>query len=306
MEVEKANQELRTLDEMKSNLLANVSHELQTPLVSIKGYTDMILKGRLGAITEEQRKGLEVSLRNIDRLIGMINNLLSFSRLEREMAGMTLTTFALPELIEEAIELVRDGASQRRISLTSRYQTDDLEIKADREKIGQVFTNLLGNAVKYNRDGGQVQIDVRKGRRGYLLVDVRDTGIGIPRESIDKIFDRFYRAPGEGPATAPGTGLGLSIVRDVLRMHGCIVKVDSTLGEGTVFTFTLPLASRPEEKAPPALPDGAAGAPPAGDSSSGPIAAKDPRAAAGRGSTPAPQQGPGRQDSRGAPGWLPR
>lgn len=249
-EVGRANQELRALDEMKSNLLANVSHELQTPLVSIKGYTDMILKGRLGAITDEQRKGLEVSLRNIDRLIGMIQNLLSFSRIEKDMAGLNITPFALPELIEESIELVREPAEARRIALTSRYQTDDLEVRGDREKIGQVFTNLLSNAVKYNRDGGQVQIDVRRGRAGYLLVDVRDTGVGIARESLDRIFDRYYRTPGAASGAAPGTGLGLAIARDILRMHGCIIKVDSAPGEGTVFTFTLPVVSRPKTDGP--------------------------------------------------------
>lgn len=244
-DVERANQELRTLDEMKSNLLANVSHELQTPLVSIKGYTEMILKGRLGAVTEEQRKGLEVSLRNIDRLIGMINNLLNFSRIERDMAGMTISSFPLPEIVEEAIELVTEEAAARRISLTTRYMSDELLVRADRDKISQVFINLLGNAVKYNRDGGQVQVDVRKGKKGYLIVDVRDTGVGIPKEAIEKIFDRFYRVEGEAPSGAAGSGIGLSIVRDILRMHGCIIKAESTLGEGTIFTFTLPVAGAP-------------------------------------------------------------
>src|SRR4029450_7144872 len=130
-EIEKANQELRTLDEMKSNLLANVSHELQTPLVSIKGYTEMILKGRLGTVTEEQKKGLEVSLRNIDRLIGMINNLLNFSRLEKDMAGMVITNFPLPALVDEAIDLVRESAASRRVTLSSRYLTHAAQEKAD-------------------------------------------------------------------------------------------------------------------------------------------------------------------------------
>lgn len=259
-EIEKANQELRTLDEMKSNLLANVSHELQTPLVSIKGYTEMILKGRLGTVTEEQKKGLEVSLRNIDRLIGMINNLLNFSRLEKDMAGMVITNFPLPALVDEAIDLVRESAASRRVTLSSRYLTDAVEVKADRDKISQVFVNLLGNAVKYNRDGGQVQIDVRKGKKGYLIVDVRDTGIGIPRESLEKIFDRFYRVS-EEPAGAAGSGIGLSIVRDILRMHGCIIKADSTLGEGTVFTFTLPIAVSGRESEGSNGPSGAAGEP---------------------------------------------
>ena len=259
-EIEKANQELRTLDEMKSNLLANVSHELQTPLVSIKGYTEMILKGRLGTVTEEQKKGLEVSLRNIDRLIGMINNLLNFSRLEKDMAGMIITTFPLPALVDETIDLVHESAEARRVSLSSRYLTDEVEVKADRDKIGQVFVNLLANAVKYNRDGGQVQVDVRKGKKGYLIVDVRDTGIGIPRESLEKIFDRFYRVS-EEPTGAAGSGIGLAIVRDILRMHGCIIKADSTLGEGTVFTFTLPIAPSGRESEGANGPSGAAGEP---------------------------------------------
>src|SRR5204863_667803 len=114
-------------------------HELQTPLVSIKGYTEMILKGRLGTVTEEQKKGLEVSLRNIDRLIGMINNLLNFSRLEKDMAGMVITSFPLPGLVEETIELVHESADARRIALSSRYLTDEILVKADRDKIGQVF-----------------------------------------------------------------------------------------------------------------------------------------------------------------------
>jgi two-component system phosphate regulon sensor histidine kinase PhoR len=168
---------------------------------------------------------------------------LNFSRIERDMAGMTITTFPLPELMEETIELVRARAEQRRIALTSRYLTDELSVKADRDKIAQVFINLLENAVKYNRDGGQVQVEVRKGKKGYLIVDVRDTGIGIPRDSLDRVFDRLYRVGGETPSGAPGSGIGLSIVRDILRMHGCIIKADSALGEGTVFTFTLPSAN---------------------------------------------------------------
>lgn len=268
-EVERANLELRTLDEMKSNLLANVSHELQTPLVSIKGYTEMILKGRLGSVTEEQRKGLEVSLRNIDRLIGMINNLLNFSRIERDMSSMRIASWPLHQLVDEAIDVVREEASERRITLTTRYLTDDLTVKADRDKISQVFINLLANAVKYNRDGGQAEVDVRKGKKGYLIVDVRDTGVGIPKDSLERIFERFYREPAGGASSAPGSGIGLAIVRDILRMHGCIIKADSRLGEGSVFTFTLPLAATPQEE--PSGPPGSPAGPVGGDALRGPI-----------------------------------
>src|SRR5262249_25943373 len=134
-ELDRINRELRSLDQMRSSLLSNVSHELQTPLVSIKGYTEMILKGKLGSVTEEQRRGLEISLRNIDRLIGMIENLLALARREREMAPIELTSFPLWELVEEAVELVRGQAERRRITVTTRYLTEDLVVKADREKI---------------------------------------------------------------------------------------------------------------------------------------------------------------------------
>jgi hypothetical protein len=202
---------------MKSNLLANVSHELQTPLVSIKGYTELILKGRLGAVTDEQRKGLDVSLRNIDRLIGMINNLLNFSRIERDMSSMRIESWPLHQLVEETIDVVREAATELRIAITTRYMTDDLIVKADREKISQVFLNLLSNAIKYNREGGQVEVDVRKGKRGYLIVDVRDTGVGIPKDSLERIFER-YRAAGRLGQPAPGSG-SARVVRDILRMQ---------------------------------------------------------------------------------------
>lgn len=245
-DLDRINQELRSLDQMRSSLLANVSHELQTPLVSIKGYTEMILKGRLGSITEEQRRGLDISLRNIDRLIGMIENLLSLARRERELPAMELKTFLLWDLIEEAIDTLREPAEKRRVTVTTRYLTEDLAIKADREKILQVFLNLLSNAIKFNRDGGEASLSVRRGRHGYLLVEVRDTGIGIPAESLDRIFDRDFRVDEPAAREREGQGLGLAIVRDILRLHGCTVKADSRLGEGAVFTFTLPLAATPE------------------------------------------------------------
>jgi PAS domain S-box-containing protein len=242
-DLDRINRELRSLDQMKSELLANVSHELQTPLVSIKGYTEMILKGKLGSVTAEQRRGLEISLRNIDRLIGMIDNLLALARTEKEMPAMEVTVYPLWELIEECVELVRERADKRGIILTTRYLTEDLMVKGDRAKIAQVFLNLLSNAIKFNREKGEVSLSVRRGKRGYLIVEIRDTGIGIPAESLDRIFDRLYRVPVADASAQQGSGLGLSIVKDILRLHGCVVKADSRPGEGSVFTFTLPMAS---------------------------------------------------------------
>jgi PAS domain S-box-containing protein len=246
-ELDRLNRELRTLDEMKSDLLANVSHELQTPLVSIRGYTEMILKGRLGSITEEQRKGLTLSLKNVDRLISMIDNLLSFARIDREAADLRVSAFPLRVLLEESEEMLRSRIQERRLRFEVSFDDPDLVVQADREKILQVFLNLLSNAIKFNRDGGRIEVSIRRGRSGFARVQVRDTGVGIPEDELERVFDRFYRAAPPAEGRPRGTGIGLSIVRSILRLHGCTIQAKSRVGEGTVFTFTLPLA-RPDSR----------------------------------------------------------
>ncbi|OLD65792.1 MAG: hypothetical protein AUI52_06225 [Acidobacteria bacterium 13_1_40CM_2_68_10] len=238
----KLNTELRSLDEMKSNLLANVSHELHTPLVSIKGYTEMILKRRLGPLTPEQERGLGVALKNIDRLIEMIDNLLSFSRIEKGETQLHLEDVPLWQVVDEAIELVGERIRKKSLSVTTQYETDELAVRGDRVKIGQVLVNLLTNAIKFNKEEGRITLTVRKGAKGFLEVDVADTGVGIPEEARDKIFERFYQADSSPRRKYEGTGIGLSIVRDILRLHGCTIRVRSQAGLGSVFTFTLPLA----------------------------------------------------------------
>jgi PAS domain S-box-containing protein len=240
-ELDRLNGELKTLDQMKSDLLANVSHELQTPLVSIRGYTEMVLKGRLGAITEEQRKGLTLSLTNVDRLIAMIDNLLAFARMDRELGEIRIATFALSPLVEEAVELVREKLQEKHVGIATTFEERSVAVRADREKILQVFLNLITNGIKFNREGGRIEIAVRRAKPGFVAVEVRDTGVGIPESDLEKVFDRFYRVGGKAGAEQ-GTGLGLSIVRNILRLHGCVIQAQSRPGEGSTFTFTLPAA----------------------------------------------------------------
>jgi len=247
--LEALNTELKSLDEMKSSLLANVSHELHTPLVSIKGYTEMILKRKLGPLTPEQERGLGVALKNIDRLIELIDNLLSFSRMEKGETQLHLENVALWQLVDEAIDLVGERVRRRNLTVTTQYETDDLTVRCDRVKVGQVLTNLMTNAVKFNRDGGQITLTARRGPQGFLELDVADTGIGIPPEAQSRIFERFYQVDGSPRRRYEGTGIGLSIVRDILRLHGCTIRVASEVGKGSVFTVTLPLA-RDQEPAP--------------------------------------------------------
>ncbi len=244
-EMQALNRDLKVLAEMKSNLLANVSHELKTPLVSIKGFTELILQGRLGSITEEQKNGLEVALRNIDRLIGLIGNLLEFARSSSSAPLLKLESFPLAGLVGEAFELVRGEAERRGIRMKMTIP-QDLVVRADRDKIVQVMLNLLTNGIKYNNDGGRLTVVAATGRRATARVEVQDTGIGIRREDLERIFDRNYRAGNRGEP-ADGAGIGLAITKDILREHGCMIRAESRPGQGSVFSFTLPLESKPDD-----------------------------------------------------------
>jgi len=240
-ELETMNRELKSVDGMKSSLLANVSHELQTPLVLIKGYTEMILKRKIGPLTAEQEKGLSVALKNIDRLVEMIDNLLDFSRMERGESPLDLEEFPLWQVVDEVVELIREKIRSKGVSLTTRYETDDLMVRGDRGKIAQVFINLLSNAIKFNREGGEIAVRAATGEQpGTLAVEVSDTGLGIPPEEREKIFDRFYQVDSSPARRAEGTGIGLSIVRDILRLHGCSIHAEGGESGGSRFVFTLP------------------------------------------------------------------
>jgi signal transduction histidine kinase len=184
-----------------------------------------------------------VALRNIDRLVEMIDNLLDFSKMERGDASLQLEEFPLWQVVDETIELVREKIRAKGIYVTTEYETDDLDVKADRGKISQVFINLLSNAVKFNREGGRITLRVKAGDRGMVDVEVQDTGIGIPPEAQGRIFDRFYQVDSSARKNYEGTGIGLSIVKEILAMHGCGIRVESRVGEGTRFAFTLPRAS---------------------------------------------------------------
>jgi signal transduction histidine kinase len=218
--------------------LGNVSHELQAPLVAIRGYTEMTLKERLGPISEEQRKGLSLSLRNIDRLIALIDSITGTP----EAADLQLSRFSLRTLIEEATEVVRDKMQGKGIHFMLDMPADGVEVHADREKILRVFINLFSNAIKFNKQGGSVEVRVRPGESGYLTAEIEDTGVGIAAGEIGRIFERRFRAGGAAEE-AKGHGLGLAIVREILRQHGCSIEARSEIDSWTRMTLTLPMVS---------------------------------------------------------------
>ncbi|MBM3289798.1 MAG: response regulator, partial [Candidatus Hydrogenedentes bacterium] len=236
-----ANEELKTLDEMKTNLLSNVSHELRTPLVSVMGYTDMIINGKAGPVNAEQKEYLGISLRNIEKLVTLIENLLDFSRLHRGTETIVFDEFDLCDCARASMQIIQPVADGRGITLELNAPEGPLLVEGDKSKLGQVFTNLLSNAVKFNRAGGSVTVELTP-KDDCVHVAVHDTGIGIPQEALDKVFTRFYQYDSSSTRKYGGTGIGLSISQDIARLHGTRITASSEVGKGSTFRFVLPLA----------------------------------------------------------------
>ncbi|NUM55390.1 MAG: response regulator [Candidatus Hydrogenedentes bacterium] len=236
-----ANEELKTLDEMKTNLLSNVSHELRTPLVSVMGYTDMIINGKAGPVNAEQKEYLGISLRNIEKLVTLIENLLDFSRLHRGTETIVFDEFDLRDCAKASMQVIQPVADSRGIKLELKAPAEPVLVEGDKSKLGQVFTNLLSNAVKFNKADGSIVVEFTI-KDDCVHAAVHDTGIGIPQEALDKVFTRFYQYDSSSTRKYGGTGIGLSISQDIARLHGTRITVSSEVGKGSTFRFVLPLA----------------------------------------------------------------
>ncbi len=240
-ELARAKRSLEERERERTELFGEISHELQTPLVSIRGYTQMILEGRLGKINEEQRRGLEVTLRNVDRMVEMIDNLLALARADRG-GEPELEEVEVEPVVRGVVERHQGAARARKVELAVRQEAPGARVLAERDGFERVLDNLVGNAIKFNREGGRVELTVRAGRApGFLEVEVADTGPGIPEDERERIFDRFWR--GRTSAGVPGSGIGLATVKSLVERHGGWVAVDSRPGAGARFTFTWPVAS---------------------------------------------------------------
>lgn len=242
--LETANRELATLDRMKTDLLANVSHELRTPLAAIRGYVEFIQEGQLGPTTEAQRKGLEVCLRNSERLTKTINMLLDFSRMELGRVPIRPAPFQIGRLIAQVVAGIESDARKRRIRLRTVVERNLNPVDGDRDKLTQVLENLITNALKFTPDGGEVEVGAKPSADGGRIeVWVADTGIGIPPEERARVFDKFYQTDASATRKFGGIGLGLAIVKSILDAHGAEIVVDGRPGSGSIFRFSLPVAA---------------------------------------------------------------
>lgn len=229
---------LRENEQYRKEFVGNVSHELKTPLCSIQGYILTLLDGGLED-PDINRKYLEQSQKNIDRLIHIVRDLEDISRLEAGTLELQRERFDLLALVDEIMQSLEMQASERGITLVSdRGVLPQLMVDADRARVGQVLINLLSNSVKYGRDGGRTRVryvDMFE----KVMVEVQDNGIGLTAEQLPRIFERFYRVDKSRSRAAGGTGLGLAIVKHILEAHKETITVRSAPDVGTTFSFTL-------------------------------------------------------------------
>jgi signal transduction histidine kinase len=235
---------LQELDRLKSQFVSTVSHELRTPLSNIKLYLTLLQKGRV----EKRGDYYSVMEREVGRLEHLINELLDLSRLEAAVQPAHVERIVLDELIGTVLPNHRPHAEAKRLDVRHVPGAGVPAVRADRNQLIQVLTNLIANAILYTPEEGRIVLStaaVTVDNRLYARVSVRDSGIGIPPEDRERIFERFYRSPRAEAAGVPGSGLGLAIVREIVGLHGGRVQVESTPGQGSDFVVLLPAESQP-------------------------------------------------------------
>jgi len=235
--LEMALEEIRSVEKLKDEFLTTLSHELKTPLVSLKGFLQLLLRG--AASPEESQAHLEVCWRNLLKLEQQINNLLDLARLSQSKDHFRLAPVDLVKLLGTECENLRPTAEESNVSLSvDETPSEGAVVLGNAEKLIQLLDNLIVNAIKYNKKGGQVHLSVERGD-GRVTLAVRDSGVGIAREHMANIFNKFYRADITGTGRLEGLGIGLALVQEIVKLHGGDIAVQSELGKGTTFTVTL-------------------------------------------------------------------
>lgn len=235
--------DLRQVESYRKEFLGNVSHELKTPIFAIRGFTETLLGGAIDD-PDVNRTFLDKILRNADRLSNLAKDLGEISRIETGELKMEMVPFRLADLVHEILESLDPIASAKGIRIGSSGIDAVPEVLGDVERLRQVLTNLVDNAVKYNNTDGTVEVVARLLPDGSVKISVVDNGIGIPQEHLPRITERFYRVDRSRSRLQGGTGLGLAIVKHILAAHGTALKVESRPGSGSTFGFTLPSAER--------------------------------------------------------------
>ncbi|MDP3041245.1 MAG: ATP-binding protein [Candidatus Omnitrophota bacterium] len=229
----------KEIDRLKASFVANVTHELRTPLVSIDKAITLLLSDTGSELSDNQQEFLAIASRNCKRLSLLINDLLDLSKLEAGKMNIQLTACAIDKVISEAIEGLNAWANAKFVAIVNKPQVNLPEVKIDPDKIIQVLNNLIGNAIKFTPNNGTITVEAKLHNDREIVVSVQDTGAGIAKDELSKIFDKFYQT-GERVATdVTGTGIGLSIAKEIVQLHGGKIWAESQDGQGAKFSFTV-------------------------------------------------------------------
>jgi signal transduction histidine kinase len=237
--------ELKSRDALKTQFLSNISHDLRTPLAAIITHAEILREGMLGELNPKQRDSVSGIVNGGQQLIDMIDEILTYVRGESDQVTLVRTEFSITEVVDQVRMLNQALAAKKRLTI-ERLNGDDLPpVYADRDKLKHVLGNLIGNAIKFTPDGGRIWISFsRRGRNGEeLVVEVGDTGRGIARDHYELVFREFAQVDASPSRSHHGTGLGLAIARKLVELHSGTIWVESELGKGSRFFFTVPLNS---------------------------------------------------------------
>jgi signal transduction histidine kinase/HAMP domain-containing protein len=239
-ELEEKSRQLEVANRHKSEFLANMSHELRTPLNAVIGFSEVLLERMFGDVSDKQEEYLQDILASGRHLLSLINDILDLSKIEAGRTELELTDFHLPQAIDNAVTLVRERATRRGITLEVAVDGRLGALRGDERKMKQVLLNLLSNAIKFTPEGGRVEIRAAAAD-GMVEMSVSDTGVGIAPEDQEAVFEEFRQVGGDSAKKHEGTGLGLTLSRKFVELHGGKIWVKSQVGQGSSFTFTLPL-----------------------------------------------------------------
>ena len=240
--LEMANEELRRIDQMKDDFLSNVSHELKTPMISVMGYIGMILKEKVGSLTDQQRKFLEISYKNLLKLGKNIDELLDLAEIGIQKESWIFEPIDLVKVIEFSCATVEPLAKEHQIQLKTQLPPEPIKISGVEDKLNQLFDNLLTNAIKYNRQGGKIGVRLDRDPE-CVFVHITDTGMGISHQSLKEVFTRHFQEKTKPLGNAKGLGIGLSLVQEIVKLHQGDIQIESELGKGTTFTVMFPKIS---------------------------------------------------------------
>lgn len=243
---------LKETDDLRRELIANVSHDLRTPLASMQGYVESLLIKDVSLSQSERREMLGIAHRHTKQLNHLVQELFELAKLEAGSVEPQFERFSLMELLQDVVQEFQLEARERNIDLSFEPAPNDVWVVADISLIQRALSNLINNALRYTRDEGAIVVHITAGKKD-AMIDVTDNGPGIPADELDHIFDRFYRAPSN--ATRDGSGLGLAIVKRIVELHGSQVAVESRVQHGTKFSFGLPMnepVHPPDDVRPPA------------------------------------------------------